>query len=129
MAGFIILVIMIGSSAVGYYFNRSYEDKYGEPAINWAAFVLQALFILCALFTWPNPDVSFWFIVWCLLSLISYVVAVIACKQHAEQQGALREDIKKAIAAQILLPVGTAIVILLAIAMVLGVLGGGKKKR
>ena len=92
-------------------------------------FAIQAFFILCTLITWPNPDVTVWFVIWCILTIISYIIAFIVCKQHAEQQKAARLDVNKAIAAQMILPIGTAIVVLLVIAMILWAFGGGKKKK
>ncbi len=129
MSGIWILIIMIGACAIGYFLNSSYENIYHEPAINWGMLAIQAFFILCALITWPNPDVTVWFVIWCILTIISYIIAFIVCKQHAKQQNAARPDVNKAIAAQMILPIGTAIVVLLIIAMVLGAFGGGKKKK
>ncbi len=129
MSGALILIIMVASCAIGYLLNSSYENTYREPAVNWPVFALQAFFLLCALLTWPKPDVTGWFIAWCILTVIAYIIAFIACRQHSVGQNATKQDIYKALAAQMILPIGTAIVLILIIAMILGALGGGKKKK
>ena len=81
------------------------------------------------LITWPNPDITGWFVAWTVLVIMSYIVGIIACKQHAEAQHAAQSDVWLAIIAQILLPLGVAIVVIIIIAMMLGVFGGGSKKK
>ena len=129
MSGVVIIAVTIISCVAGYVINANYERKYQEPAIIWPAFAVQAFFVLCMLLTWPNPEPTTWFIIWLILSLVSYVIAFIMCKSHAESQHAASSDIWLAIIAQMILPLGVALVAIILIAMVLGVMGGGKKKR
>lgn len=129
MSGAVIIVVTILSCIIGYVINVNYEGKYREPAVIWAAFVAQAFFVLCMLFTWQNPEPTTWFIIWLILSVVSYVIAFIMCRSHAKSQHAVSSDVWLAIIAQMILPLGVALVAIIFIAMVLGVMGGGKKKR
>lgn len=129
MSGGAIIAITILSCMAGYLINSSYQNKYNEPAVNWAAFAFQAFSVMGMLITWPNPDITGWFIAWTMLAIMSYIVGIIACKQHAEAQHAAQSDVWLAIIAQILLPLGVAIVVIIIIAMMLGVFGGGSKKK
>ncbi len=129
MSGVVIIAVTIVSCVAGYVINANYASKYQEPAVIWPVFAAQAFFVLCMLFTWPNPEPTTWFIIWTILTLLSYVGAFVMCKQHAVSQNAAQKDVWLAIIAQFVLPLGVAIVVLILIAMVLGVFGGGKKKR
>ncbi len=129
MSGAVIIAITVVSCIVGYLINANYQGKYREPAVVWPAFVAQAFLVTCILLTWPNPEPTTWFFIWMVLTVVSYVIAIVVCKSHAESQHATKADVYLAILAQIILPLGVALVVIIIIGMVLGVIGGGKKKR
>ncbi len=129
MSGAVIIAITIVSCIIGYVLNVNYGGKYHESAVVWPAFVAQAFLVMCMLLTWPNPEPTTWFFIWTVLTVVSYVIAIVACKSHAESQHATKADVYLAILSQIILPLGVALVIIIIIGMMLGVIGGGKKKR
>ncbi len=129
MDGAVIIVITILACIFGYAVNKSNEDKYGTPAVNWAMIVIQCVFMLGALLTFPNPDVTWWFILWCVLSAIAYVMAMVACRHECVNVCATKTDTVLAIMAQLILPLGFALLIIIALAIILGGTGKKKKKR
>ena len=128
MSGGVLIAVTIIATVVGYLLNLSYQNKYNEPAIVWVPFGMQALFVALMLLTWPNYEPSCWFIAWTILAIISYVIGFITCKAHAKLQSANSTDMWLAVAAQLILPLGVALVIVIIFAIVFMSMGGGKKK-
>lgn len=129
MSGGVIIAITIISCVTGYLINLSYENKYQEPAVIWPAFAAQALCVAGMLLTWPNPEPTGWFFMWFVLVIVSYTISFVVCKSHAESQNAVKADVWLAIISQFILPLGVALVIIIIIGVIVGAIGGGKKKR
>ena len=127
MAGAVIITASIISCLYGYFANNYFEGKYSTPAVNIGMIVIQSVFMLLAMLTLPNPDVTGWFVLWTVLLTISYLVAIVVCKQQCESCGAIKKDTIIALLAQILIPLGVALLIIILIVLVMG--GSGKKKR
>jgi hypothetical protein len=128
MSGAVIIAVTIVACIFGYVANSIYENKYGTPAVNWAMIVIQCVFMLCALLTFPNPDITGWFILWCLLLTISYVLAIVVCWQECLKVGATQGDKVLAILAQTILPLGMALLIIAVMVLIFGGSGNKKKK-
>ena len=122
-----IIVIIIVSAVTGFLLNAMYENKYATPAINWAMFAIQCVFLIFDFFTWPNPDVTGWFVLWMICTVISFILALLVCRSQAVETGANNADIIKAMIAQMILPFGVALVIFIAIAYIMGAFSKEKK--
>lgn len=126
MTGFILIMITILSTVVGIVLNKQFERNYYEQAIDVPWCVLQSIFLFCALMTVPNPDVTGWFILWCVVTVIAYGCGLSTCKQHAIAIEAKPEDVKKAMFAQFILPIGAALVLIIIVVLISS---GSKKKK
>lgn len=118
MSGAVIIVIMVVSLVVGYFCNKSFNDINGEDGFLVLPGIVQAVFLLILLINIPNPDVTTWFIVGIIGTLLSYAVAIALCYRSADENGAIDvSDYAKAIAAQVLLPLGSTILIIVIIVL------------
>ena len=117
MSGGFIIGITLICCASGYYLNHAYSDKYGESAIQWEPFALQFICVSGALLTFSEIEVSGWFILWSIGSVISYAIGLSMCREHAIKQNAGQNDIICAMIAQALLPLGSALLFIIIIAM------------
>ena len=113
-----MIVLSVICCVVGFFLNRTYAKKYGEAAVQWKLFVLQVLGIGGALTQLPADEVPFRFLFWIMVTLLSYGAGLWQCRQHAKRQQAGPDDTVVAMAAQAILPVGAAAVILLAVGMI-----------
>ncbi len=129
MVGAIIIIITIIACVFGYCANSYYQNKYTIPAVDVGMLIIQCIFMVLAMLTLPNPDVTFWFVLWVVLLIGSYIVAIFVCKQQCSNVGATRNDTILAILAQTVIPLGVALFIIILIALVLSSTGGGKKKK
>ena len=66
----------------------------------------------------PGDEMSLRFLFWIIASVISCAAALWMCRQHAKSQQAGLGDTVVAMAAQAILPVGAAVVILMAAGMI-----------
>lgn len=123
-----IIIITIISTVVGLVLNSIYSNKYNVSAIHWGAFAAQCVFMALALLSLPNPDISGWFILWVVCSVIAYTIALVVCRVQAIGAGAGQTDIVIAMLAQAVLPLGVALIIVILIALVLLAMGNNKKK-
>jgi hypothetical protein len=89
--------------------------------------IIQSMFMFLALLTLPNQDVSGWFVLWMVLLIVSYIVAIVVCKQQCESCGSIKKDTTIAILAQIVIPLGAALLVIILIVLVMS--GSGKKRR
>ena len=131
MNGIMMIIISIVCCIFGYYLNREYEDKYHEPAIQWGFFALQFIFVSGVLIESPRNGFSGWPLFWFIGAVVTYVMGLWFCKKHAENQNAETADVMYAMLAQAILPLGSALVVLVILALVfsLGENKGNKKKR
>ena len=113
-----MIVLSVICCVVGFFLNRTYAKKYGEAAVQWKLFVLQVIGIGGALTQLPTDEISFRFLFWIVVTLLSYGAGLWLCRQHAKRQQAGSGDTVVAMAAQAILPVGAAVVILLATGMI-----------
>ena len=113
-----MIVLSVICCVVGFFLNRTYATKYGEAAVQWKLFVLQVIGIGGALTQLPTDEISFRFLFWIVVTLLSYGAGLWLCWQHAKRQQAEPGDNVVAMAAQAILPVGAAAVILLAVGMI-----------
>ena len=118
MTGSILIAAAFVCCASGLVLNRMYAKKYGEAAVQWKLFALQAICIGGALTQFPGDEVSFQFLFWLIASVVSCAAGLWLCRQHAKRQQAGPGDTIVAMAAQAILPVGAAVVILLAVGMI-----------
>lgn len=120
MSGGLILIVMLVSLIVGYLCNKSFNEINGEDAFQVWPGIIQALFTVMLLLNIPNPDLNKWFIVGLIGTIVSYVVAIILCYKAADENGAIDiSDYAKAIASQILLPLGTAILFIVVVLLLI----------
>ncbi len=127
MAGAVIIVITIVACLYGYFANSYYQGKYNAPAADIGMLIIQSFFMLCVFLTIPNPDISGWFILWTILLIISYIVALLVCKQQCLKDSADKKDTIIALLTQAITPLGVALLIMVVIAIITG--SSGKKKR
>lgn len=113
MVGFITFIITIISGIIGIIFNRQFQNKYFESALDLGWCIVQSILVFCVLITMPNPDITGWFILWCLVTVISYMIGLSSCRQRAILVDAEIRDIKKIMAAQFLLPIGAALILVI----------------
>ena len=113
-----MIVLSAICCVVGFFLNRTYAKKYGEAAVQWKWFVLQVIGIGGALTQLPTDEISFRFLFWIIVTFLSYGAGLWQCRQHAKRQQAEPGDTVIAMAAQAILPVGAAVVILLATGMI-----------
>ena len=113
MSGGVMIALSVIGCVVGFLLNRAYTKKYGEPAIQWKLFIVQVICIIGALSQLPDGEVSFRFLFWAAVALLSFVAGLWLCRQHAKNQQAEPGDTAAAMAAQALLPLGVALVIMM----------------
>lgn len=119
-----VLIIMLGTLISGFLLNNSFEKKYGFSVLHHGYLALQTVFV-CILFLFA--DHSWWLTIAGIIGTVfSYYQGVNICKSRAIIMEVEDADIKKIIAAQILIPIGAAITVIL----ILGwIMGSGKKRR
>ena len=118
MDGSVLIIAAFLCCAFGFLLNRMYAKKYGEAAVQWKLFALQFICIGGALTQLPGDEISLRFLFWIIASVISCAAALWMCRQHAKSQQAGLGDTVVAMAAQAILPVGAAVVILMAAGMI-----------
>ena len=118
MDGSVLIVAAFLCCAFGFLLNRVYAKKYGDPAIQWKPCALQFICIGCALMQFPGDEMSLRFLFWIIASMISCAAALWMCRQHAKSQQAGPGDTVVAMVAQAILPVGAAVLVLLAAGMI-----------
>lgn len=116
-----VMIIMVASLIAGYVLNKSFDEKYGSSALQLGYLVLQTVCLCIAIFSINGP---WWLIIIGFASTIfSYYCGLTACKNFAVMIEAEEGDIKKAVAAQALIPLGAALTVVLIVALFLR---GGK---
>ena len=123
-----IIVITIVSTVAGVVLNSIYSNKYNISAVHWGGLAAQCVFMALTLLTFPNQDISGWFIFWVICTIIAYLVALIGCRVQALNAGAGQTDMVIAMVAQAILPLGVALIIVILIAFVIMSMGNKKKK-
>ena len=118
MNGSILIATALVCCVFGFLLNRIYAKKYGDPAIQWKPCVLQFICIGGALTQLPGDEMSLRFLFWIIASMISCAAALWMCRQHAKSQQAGPGDTVVAMVAQAILPVGAAVLVLLAAGMI-----------
>jgi hypothetical protein len=114
----IILAIMVVSLLIGYLCNKSYKASFGEDGFLLLPGILQVIFLVITLLTIPDSHITDWFIFGVVGTVLSYVIAIVCCyKKVTKNRGYDLSDCVKAIMAQVLLPIGSAILIILILAM------------
>ncbi len=87
----VMIVLSVICCVVGFFLNRTYAT---------------------------TDEISFRFLFWIIVTFLSYGAGLWQCRQHAKRQQAEPGDTVIAMAAQAILPVGAAVVILLATGMI-----------
>ncbi|HBX75471.1 MAG TPA: hypothetical protein DEG55_04945 [Acidaminococcaceae bacterium] len=118
MSGGILVGLAIACCVAGFVLNSRYSNKYGEAAVQWRPFVLQFVFLCGVLSQLPGDGISCWFLFWAIGVVISCAAGLWMCRQHAKRQQAGADDTVAAMAAQVILPIGIAIVVLLVAGMI-----------
>lgn len=106
MSGSVIMVLSVIGCVLGFFLNRTYGKKYGEPAIQWGPCILQVLVTGVALARFPEHGMSRRFLFWLVLLAAAYAFGLRECRKHAEKQKAAPGDIVSAMIAQTVLPLG-----------------------
>lgn len=114
--------VMLGLSAIcciaGCILNRSYAKKYGEPAVQWKLFALQLICTCGALTQVPGDELSVKFLFWTAAAVFAYMAGLRKCRGRAKQLGAEPADAAGAMAAQAVLPVGSALLVMMILGMI-----------
>ena len=118
MDGSVLIIAAFLCCAFGFLLNRMYAKKYGDPAIQWKPCALQFICIAGALTQFPGDEMSLRFLFWIIASVVSCAAGLWMCRQHAGRQQAGAGDTVVAMAAQAILPVGAAVLVLLAAGMI-----------
>lgn len=129
MEGFVLIMAAVVFIVTGKIFDAQFEEKYSESALDKGWCMIQGIFVAGALLTLPGPDITGWFIFWCAGGVIAYIAGLSFCKQRAISMGAGTRDVKKIMAAQFLLPAGSALLFLIILIMIFGQKKRKKKKR
>lgn len=101
-----MMVLSVVGCVLGFYLNRTYAKKYGEPAIQWGPCVLQVLVTGGALARFPEHGVSHRFLFWLAALAAVYAFGLWECRKHAAKQQAAPGDMVSAMIAQTVLPLG-----------------------
>ena len=109
MNGSILIAAALVCCASGFVLNSMYAKKYGEAAVQWKLFALQVICIGGALTQFPGDKLSLRFLFWLIASVVSCAAGLWMCRAG---------DTVVAMAAQAILPVGAAVLILLASGMI-----------
>ena len=88
-----MIVLSVICCVVGFFLNRTYATKYGEAAVQRKLFVLQVIGIGGALTQLPTDEISFRFLFWIVVTLLSYGAGLWLCRQHAKRQQAEPGDV------------------------------------
>ena len=118
MNGSILIAAALVCCVSGFVLNSMYAKKYGEAAVQWKLFALQVICIGGALTQFPGDKLSLQFLFWLIASVVSCAAGLWMCRQHAGRQQAGEGDTIVAMAAQAILPIGVAVLILLAAGMI-----------
>ena len=118
MNGSILIAAAFSCCSFGFLLNSIYAKKYGNPAIQWKPCVLQFICIGGALTQFPGDEMSLRFLFWIIASVVSCAAGLWLCRQHAGRQQVGPGDTVVAMAAQSILPIGAAVLILLASGMI-----------
>ncbi len=118
MNGSILISAAFLCCAFGFLLNSIYAKKYGNPAIQWKPCALQCICIGGTLTQFPGDEMSLRFLFWIIASVVSCAAGLWLCRQHAKGQLAGPGDTVLAMAAQAILPLGAAVVFLLAAGMI-----------
>lgn len=117
MTGAVIIGVMIASIAIGAYLNKSFEEEYGVQAILPVPCILQSVAMAVLLLNWPNPDVTLWCALGIFGVIATYSGAFILSKKNAIDAGASESDMIKAIASQLLMPIGVVLLVIVVIVL------------
>ena len=113
---------MLGLSAIcciaGYILNSAYAKKYGEPAIQWKLFALQLICTCGALTQIPGDELSVQFLFWAVAAVFAYTAGLWKCRGRAKRLGAEPADVAGAMAAQAVLPIGSALLVMVILGMI-----------
>ena len=114
--------VMLGLSAIcciaGCILNRSYAKKYGEPAVQWKLFALQLICTCGALTQIPSDELSVQFLLWTAAAVFVYTAGLWKCRGRAKHLGAEPADVASAMAAQAVLPIGSALLVMMIVGMI-----------
>lgn len=117
MSGLVIIIIMIIALVAGYICNNSFKSISGEDGFQTIPGIFQIFFLVITLLNIPNPDITRWFIVGLVGTIVSYAIAIIICYKMAEENGALGMTAYiMAIMSQILIPISAALVVVMILA-------------
>ena len=129
MAEAIILFVSIGSFWLGLECLDSFNREYGEYPIDGLGTGLTSLFLIFFVIAWANDSHPAWIVIWIILAVVFYALSLKSAWNTTRSVDADRAYTRIGMAAQILLPLGTALMILLFLALISGAVGGGKGKR
>ena len=108
MTGVGMMVLSVVVCASGFFLNRAYSKKYREAAVQWKPFALQTIAV-GGMVTQLGYEVSSQLLCWLAAVLLTFGIGFRKCWQHAVRQQAKPGDKVMALAAQALLPLGTAV--------------------
>jgi len=100
-----MVVISVIGCILAYILNRKFAEKYGEQAIQWGPFVLQAIAAGGALANLPEDGFPRRFLFWLAVLAAVYAFGLWECRKHAAKQQAAPGDITRAMIAQAVLPI------------------------
>ena len=113
---------MLGLSAIccmaGGILNSTYAEKYGESAIQWQLFALQLICTCGALTQIPGDELSVKFLFWTAAAVSVYAAGMWKCRERAKHLGAGPADVAGAMTAQAVLPIGSALLVMVIVGMI-----------
>ena len=108
MTGVGMMVLSVVVCVLGFFLNWAYAKKYKEAAVQWKLFVLQTIAV-GGVVTQLGYEVSSQLLCWTAVAILTFGIGFRKCWQHAARQQAKPGDKVMALAAQALLPLGSAV--------------------
>ncbi len=123
-------ILVIGSIGAIYFgveiadaFNRDYGEIPYDPVLTG----LTGLLLFFAVYAGLSDGARFWVFIWLALSIVSYYFAFLSTWKTIKRLGVDQKNAIYALIGQFILPLGTALLIILVLALFFG--GGKGKKR
>ena len=125
----IVLILSVAAFIVGLVLDAEYHKNYHATSVNEGTMVVQSIFVALFALTFPTNDVTIWFVLSIIGVTTSYTVGLTLCWKDAKSIHADRKHMIMEMAAQALMPLGFALLIIIVLQMILGSKNGNRKKR
>ena len=127
MVELILVFGSIGSIYFGIEIVDWFNREYGEIPYDGLLTGLTSLFLLFAAMAWIGDKPGGWVVLWVILTVVFYCFSFRSTLATVKRLGVNSKDAIYVYIGQFILPLGTALFIILILALLFG--GGGKRKK